>query len=131
MNVPEEAQVPLKALRVLVVEDNAVIGMLYADLLVELGYIVCAIEATEAGAIAAAVHCKPDLMIVDAVLDGGSGISAVDEILRTKFVPHVFVSGDAASVRAVRPGAMVMQKPFRDLELGYAIQRTLARARQA
>jgi CheY-like chemotaxis protein len=128
--MPEEVKVLLKALRVLVVEDDALIGMLYADLLAEMGHIVCAIAATEAEAVAAAAQCKPDLMIVDASLNEGSGVSAVDEILRTGFVPHVFVTGDAASVRAVRPGAIVMEKPFRDPELGYAIQRALARTRQ-
>ncbi len=124
----EEFKVPLKAHRVLVVEDNAVIGMLYVDLLVEMGHVVCAIEATETGAVATATKCKPDLMIVDASLGEGSGVAAVEEILRTGFVPHVFVSGDAASVRAVRPGAIVIQKPFRDPDLARAIQQALSAA---
>ncbi len=58
----------MTALRVLVVEDEAIIAMLFADLLVAMGHEVCAIEATEAGAVAAAVRCRPDLMIVDAHL---------------------------------------------------------------
>jgi CheY-like chemotaxis protein len=70
----------LKALRVLVVEDNAFIGMLYADLLAEMGHTVCAIEATESEAVAAATLCKPDLMIVDAALREGTGVSAVEVV---------------------------------------------------
>jgi two-component system, response regulator PdtaR len=39
----------MKALRALVVEDDAVIGMLLADMLAEMGHDICPIEATEAG----------------------------------------------------------------------------------
>jgi FixJ family two-component response regulator len=64
-------------------------------------------------------------MIVDAALHEGTAVSAVEVILRTGFVPHVFASGDAASLQAVRPGAIVLQKPFRDLDLARAIQMAL------
>lgn len=101
------------------------IGMLLADVLAEMGHDVCAIEATEADAVAAAVRCKPDLMIVDARLGDGSGVSAVEEILRAGFVPHVFVSGETSSVQALRPDAVVIQKPFREPDLARAIQRAL------
>ena len=64
-----------------------------AKCLREMGHVVCAIEATEAGAVAAAAQFGPDLMIVDAQLRDGSGVIAVEEILQTGFIPHVFVSG--------------------------------------
>lgn len=115
----------MKALNVLVVEDDALIGMLFADVLAAMGHDVCAIEATEADAVAAAARYKPDLMIVDARLRDGSGVSAVEEILRTGWVPHVFVSGETLSVHALRPGSVVIQKPFRDIDLDRAIQRAL------
>jgi DNA-binding response OmpR family regulator len=115
----------MKALRVLVVEDDALIGMLFADTLAAMGYDVCAIEATEADAVAAAARYKPDLMIVDAQLRDGSGVSAVEEILRTGWVPHVFVSGETSGIQALRPGAIAIQKPFRDVDLNRAIQRAL------
>ena len=125
MKMAGEVKPPLKAQRVLVVEDDALIGMLYADLLKDMGHTVCAIETTEAEAVAAAQLYRPDLMIVDAGLGKGSGVSAVNEILRSGFVPHVFISGNTASVRAKRPDAIVMEKPFRDMELARAIQRAL------
>ncbi|HVT27262.1 MAG TPA: response regulator [Lacipirellulaceae bacterium] len=115
----------MKALRILVAEDDAMIAMLLADVFAGMGHDVCAIEATEAGAVAAAVRCRPDLMIVDARLGVGSGSAAVDEILRTGFVPHVFISGDISTVRALRPGAVAIQKPFDDSVLVRAIQRAL------
>ena len=115
----------MKALRVLVVEDDILIGMLLADTLGAMGYDVCAIEATETGAVAAAARCKPDLMVVDARLRDGSGLSAVEEILRTGWVPHVFVSGETSTIQALRPGSIVIRKPFRDMDLHRAIQRAL------
>ena len=117
---------PMTALRILIVEDEAIVAMLFADLLVAMGYEVCAIEATEAGAIAAAVRCRPDLMIVDAHLVEGSGASAVAAILRAGFVPHVFVSGDRLREQAIALGSVVLQKPFRESDLVRAIERALA-----
>jgi CheY-like chemotaxis protein len=115
----------MKALRVLVVEDEMLIGMLLAEALGAMGYDVCAVEETEAGAVAAAARCNPDLMIVDARLRQGSGVSAVEEILRTGWIPHVFVSGETSTIQALRPGAIAIQKPFRDMDLNRAIQRAL------
>ena len=91
---------PMKALRVLVVEGDALIGLLLSELLAGMGHKVCAIAATEADAVSAAIRNRPDLMIVDAGLGRGSGISAVDEILRRGSLAHVFISGDAGMVRA-------------------------------
>src|SRR5579859_2223292 len=125
---PRRRNKPMAPLRILVVEDEVTIGMLLAEVLVGMGYDVCAVEATEEDAVAAAARCGPDLMIVDAWLDEGSGISAIAEILRSGPMPHLFVSGDTARVRAVRPDAVVIQKPFREMELARAIQRVLETA---
>jgi DNA-binding response OmpR family regulator len=115
----------MKALRILVVEDDAVIAMLLADMFAGMGHDVCAIEATKAGAVAAAIQCRPDLIIVDARLGDESGVSAVEEILLKGFVPHVFISGDIATVRALMPGAVAIQKPFDESDLVRAIQSAL------
>jgi two-component system, response regulator PdtaR len=111
----------LDPLRILVVEDDALIGILLGDMLEMLGHEVCAIEATEAGAVRAAAQCAPDVMIVDAQLREGSGIVAVDQILAKGFVPHVFVTGDKRGVSALRPGAVVISKPFTEAMLVDAI----------
>ncbi|MDR6290737.1 MULTISPECIES: response regulator [Inquilinus] len=113
------------ALRILLVEDEAIIAVLLAEVLEGMGYEVCAIEATEEDAVAAALRCRPDLMIVDVRLGDGSGVAAVERILRAGPVPHVFVSGDPSKVQALRPDAVVMQKPFREADLALAIQRAL------
>jgi len=118
----------MKALRVLVIEDDALIAMLLAELLAGMGHEVCATAASEAEAVIAATCYLPDLMIVDAGLGQGSGVSAVEEILRAGPLAHVFVSGDAESVRLRRSDAIVVRKPFRQAELARAIDLAVAAA---
>ena len=115
----------MTTLRIMVVEDETPMGVLFGEVLEGMGYIVCAIEATEANAIAAAERCKPDLLLVDVQLGVGSGVSVVAEILRKGFVPHVFYSGDISGVQASQPTAVALQKPFRVAELAQAINRAL------
>ena len=123
-----EARKPNTGLNVLVVEDDALLGLVLGDVLAGMGHTVCAIEDTESGAIAAAARCRPDLMIVDARLATGSGVAAVEEIHRVGPVPHLFVSGDISGVLARRPGAIVIQKPFRESDLVRAMERALGAA---
>jgi DNA-binding response OmpR family regulator len=116
----------MKALRTLVVEDDAIIGGLLAETLEGLGHAVCAVENNVANAMAAASHWRPDLMIVDVGLGEASGIAAVKEILRSRFVPHVFVTGDKVRGMPLGPDTVLIQKPFRVSDLDQAIQRALA-----
>jgi two-component system, response regulator PdtaR len=118
----------MKALRTLVVEDDAIIGELLAETLEGLGHTVCAVESNVANAVAAASHWRPDLMIVDVGLGEATGVAAVKEILRSRFVPHVFVTGDAVRSTPLGPEAVLIQKPFRVSDLERAIQRALAMA---
>jgi DNA-binding response OmpR family regulator len=115
----------MKACRVLIMEDDPLIGMLVAQLLEEMGYDVCAIAATAADGVTAAAQYRPDLVIADARLGDGSGISAIEEILRTGFVPHLFMTGNISRVKVLRPDAVVLEKPFYTAELMLAIQRAL------
>lgn len=107
-------------------EDEAINAMLLAEVLEDMGHDVCAIEATEASAVTTALCCKPDLMIVDATLGDGSGVAAVVEILRTRSVRHLFVPGDISRVSGIRPGTVVLQKPFRIADLERAIAQAVA-----
>ena len=53
----------------------------------------------------------------------------MSEILRTKFIPHIYVTGDTDDVQRRRPGAVVIDKPFREKDLLCGIQRALVVAR--
>ena len=110
-------------LRILLVEDDALIGALLSEMLANLGYQVGGIEATEEGAVAAAARHRPDLMVVDIGLAQGSGIAAVERITRAGPIPHVFMSG--AGPLAAPPGGVLLSKPFREAEVIRAIARAL------
>jgi DNA-binding response OmpR family regulator len=101
-----------EGLRIVIVEDDALIAMDLADLLIGMGHDVRAIAGTEAEAVAAAIRCKPNLMIVDGNLAEGSGVSAMHRILARDFVAHLYVTGDTAQIQRAAPDAVVVTKPF-------------------
>ncbi len=108
-------------LSVLLIEDEPMIALHLEDVLSQMGHGVCAIERTEAGAIAAAELRRPDLIIADAHLHEGSGLSAVNTILKSGFIPHIFVSGDRLDRVTLHREAAVLQKPFSEGSLIVAI----------
>jgi CheY-like chemotaxis protein len=119
----------MKALRILVLEDDALIGALLGEMLVGMGYDVCAIEATEGEAVVAAAEQRPDLIIADATLGEGCGIRAVETILAARPAPYLFTSGDTLSVLARMPHAVVVQKPYDEARLAQGITRALNAAK--
>lgn len=116
----------MSPLRVLIVEDDALISMLLVSLLADMGHDTCGTAATEAEGVSAAIRHRPDLMIVDAGLAQGSGVSTVETVLRSGPMAHFFISGDVQRVLTRRPGAIVLRKPFRKAELARAIDMALA-----
>lgn len=116
-------------LRILIAEDDALIAMLLGDILSDMGHEVCATTDTQADTVIEAARTSPDLMIVDANLfDGGSGVSAVGEILKTRFIPCIFVTGDPMQIEPLMPGAIVIQKPYTPRHLVQAINRVLGQS---
>lgn len=111
------------ALRILVVEDEPVISMLLAEVLVGMGHAVCGVAATEADAITAAERVRPDFMVIDAHLRDGNGLDAATAILRTRFVPHLFITGDRPAVQRLVKAAVVIEKPFSAAVLERGIER--------
>jgi len=109
-------------LRILVADDDEVIAYLVAELLASMGHHVCAVETTVPGVVQGALRERPDLMIVDARLADGNGPSAVAGVQRHLQIPHFYISGGIVSEVG---SAIVLQKPFREADLGSAIARTL------
>ena len=114
----------MQPLRVLVAEDNAIIGGLLAEMLAEMGHEVCGLETTAVEAVAAAMRHRPDLMIVDAQLGDASGVVVMREVLRKLQITYLFISGGLVVVD--RRGDVVLQKPFREQDLARAIERAVA-----
>jgi CheY-like chemotaxis protein len=115
----------MQPLRVLVIEDDALIAMMLGEMLSELGHRVCATAATPTDAIAAARREGPDLLLSDVKLRNGSGIDAVEEILRSSPVPHMFMTGDKVGLKLRLPDAVVVGKPFSAAALAKAIEKAL------
>jgi CheY-like chemotaxis protein len=98
--------------RVLVVEDEMLIGMLLEDMLTDLGHEVTAIVPRLKEAMAAAERETFDLAILDVHLHGESAFP-VAEVLIAKKIPFVFATGygERGLPESYR-GRPVLQKPF-------------------
>jgi len=116
----------MTAPRILIVEDDAFVALLLEYTLVRLGYSVCGIEYTEDAAVATAIRCCPDAMVVDVGLLQGSGIRAVDRILHQRYVPHVFISGNKLDGAGLHPFAIRLHKPFRDVDLAASLSKVFS-----
>ena len=112
-----------QGLSIVIVEDDFLIAMDLADLLIGVGHDVVTIARTETDAVKAAARFHPDLMIIDGTLDEGNGLSAMDTILARGFVPHIYVTGDPAGILAQAPDAIIVAKPFNLQGLCAAIAR--------
>jgi CheY-like chemotaxis protein len=112
-------------LRIVIVEDDALIGRYLDDLLSGMGHDVRAIARTEPDAVEAASEHHPDLMIVDGNLRDGSGVSAMRQILSKGFIRHFYVTGNALAMTQVAGDAMIITKPFNLRDLQSAIAKTM------
>ena len=120
----------MRPLRVLVAEDDLMIGPLLAEVLEDLGHVVVAVVVDAGSAVAAARSHRPDLIIVDINLGEDNGVAAVKAILREGFVPHVFVTGDLLGNLGLGPDAVLIQKPYRRADLVAAITHAIVNASQ-
>jgi DNA-binding response OmpR family regulator len=102
------------------------IGLLLMEILEEMGHTVCGIVATEEDAVIGAARLQPSLMLVDVNLHQGSGVSAMQRILKQGPRPCVFMSG--APGQFGWPTATVLRKPFAERELVLAIERVVGPA---
>lgn len=113
------------ALRILIVEDEAIIALLLGDVLADLGYDVCAIAMSAAEAVAAATIHRPELMIVDVNLAGENGIVVVDTIQAMMPTPCIFVSGDDHVLSVLAARGEVLAKPYQPRQIERSIKRAL------
>jgi DNA-binding response OmpR family regulator len=107
--VATEAQ-PAKQAKLLVVEDDALIRMLLADMLGEIGYTVAAEAGSVDEALEATRKTDFDLAILDADLNGRS-VSPVADALVARDIGFVFVTGSDHGLFAYRDRP-TLKKPF-------------------
>ena len=104
------------------VEDDALVGELLAELLGAMGHHVCAIAETQADAVAAAAKHDPDFILMDIMLKQGDGVSAMRVIADSSHAPHVFMTGSGRA--DVPAGAVILYKPFGEADLLRALARS-------
>ena len=118
----------LSGLRVLVVEDEALVAMLVEDMLTDLGCTVVGPLADLDEALAVVGDADIDCAVLDVNL-AGKPIFPVADALKARGVPFAFASGyGEAGVREDHRNAPVLQKPFREADLARALD-VLAAAR--
>jgi len=98
--------------RILVVEDEMLIGMLLEDMLVDMGHQVAAVVPRLKEALAAVERETFDLAILDVHLHGESAFPIADA-LAGKNIPFVFATGyGERGLPEIYRSRPVLQKPF-------------------
>jgi len=82
----------LGRMRILVVEDETLVGMGLQNKLVSLGHEVVAQAASEVEAQELFTKLAPDVVLMDIRLNGGDGITLARDLLRIRHVPMIVIS---------------------------------------
>jgi PAS domain S-box-containing protein len=105
------------ALRLLLVEDEVLVGMMMRDVLTDLGFFVAGPFCTLAEASSAATNGSFDCAILDVNL-AGEPVYPVAELLSQRKVPFIFVTGyDDKGLDPRYADAPVLQKPIDQVSL--------------
>jgi CheY-like chemotaxis protein len=98
--------------RILVVEDEMLIGMLLEDMLTDMGHEVAAVVPRLKDALTAVERESFDLAVLDVHLHGESAFPVADALI-AKGVPFIFATGyGERGLPDSYRGRPVLQKPF-------------------
>lgn len=101
-----------RGLRVLVIEDEAMVAFLIEDMLVEMGHEVGAVASRMQQALDLARTGTFDFAVVDVNLDGQPSYPIAD-VLKERGIPFVFATGYGAKGLDARfAGTATLAKPF-------------------
>ena len=100
--------------RILIVEDDILIGLDVEHALVAAGYDVCGIATSESEALALADQFHPEMAIVDINLSPGDGRVVAKELRRRYATSVLFATGESSQVEAMAgTGAVAcLPKPY-------------------
>lgn len=124
---------PKAKVRILVVEDDALVASYIQDVLQESGYAVSGFASTGPEALALAEGEVPDLALVDIRLAGPmDGIEVACHLRKRFAVPSVFLTGlhDADTAERAKVAAPLgfLQKPFRPSQVFNTLELALAQS---
>jgi DNA-binding response OmpR family regulator len=115
----------LAGLRVLVVEDEALVAAMVVDILTDLGAEVVGPAYNIATGESLAAEAEIDMAILDANL-GGVLAESVADILTSRGVPFLFASGYGRHAMMERFSAPTLDKPYTEDELIHGLSRLRA-----
>ena len=119
--------------RILIVEDEGIVAADLEDRLKRLGYEIAATVASGARALEAVISLKPDLVLMDIILQGPmDGVETANQIANRHRIPVVYLTAhadDPTMKRAHLTGPFgYVLKPFDERELHVAVEIALYRA---
>jgi len=115
-------------MRVLIVEDVAIVAMDFAMMVTELGHEVCGTAASASQAIQQAIRHAPDVVLMDLRLaNGSSGIDAAQELYARHGLRCIFLSAnlDERTMAALQPLEPIdfVDKPLLPVMLKKALEK--------
>lgn len=122
----------MSILKILIVEDEAIVAQDIASCLTKMGYGVATIVASGEAAIVAARTTQPNLVLMDIMLKGEfNGIVAAEEIRSQLNIPVVYLTAYADDetlkrAKATLPFGYII-KPFKEQELKATIEIAISR----
>lgn len=121
----------LEGLRVLVVEDEALIALMIEDMLTDAGCIVAGTAPDTSGALAVVGTELVDVVILDIHLTDGDSYGVADEVLR-RGTPIIFCTGDRPmDILPPYSGEPCLTKPFSASDLARELDRAVGARRPA
>jgi DNA-binding response OmpR family regulator len=115
----------------LIIEDELMIATVIEFVLRDCGFDSFDIAPRSDSAIAAASRRRPDLITADIKLEAGSGLDAVRAICPQASIPVIFITGNALEIRDQITDSPVLNKPFSEQTLTYAVKASLTRMSSA
>lgn len=121
--------------KVLIVEDEKIIGLHLSNLVKDLGYAVVDIANNGVKALASFDEYKPDMMLVDIGLEGDmNGIELVSKIKESADLPVIYLSSNSSEellsqAEETIPSAY-LQKPFDEKQIATTLKISLGRFRK-
>lgn len=117
----------LHGVRILVVEDEALIAMLAEDMLESIGCTIAAVAATVRDAMSAIEEHQFDAAMLDVNLNGDTSMGIASAV-RAKGIPYVFTTGYGSDgVDGDHADAPVLAKPYVLGDLEAALHKCLGR----
>jgi len=120
----------MKSKKILIVEDEIIIAMEIADRLKSMGYEVLRIVSNGEMAIKTALSEKPDLILMDIMIQGDmDGIETASKILAHSSIPVIYLTANADESTLERAKVSdafaYLIKPFEERELNTTIEMAL------